>query len=306
MENIYDVLILGGGPCGYTAALYCTRAGLSCAVIEKMSVGGQMALTDTVDNFPGFEDGVSGIVLGEKMQKCAERFGAVTIYDEITSAELSGEIKTAVGYIGTYSAKAVIIATGAAPRQLGIEGEDALVGRGLHYCAHCDGRFYKGKTAVVVGGGNSAVSDALYLSRLCREVILIHRRDTLRADKIYSAPLQNSENIRFIPDSTVTEYITDKKIIGVKIRNVKTEQTEDIMCDGVFVSVGRRPSSELFADVLPTDDRGYIIADESTKTPLSGVFAAGDVRTKHLRQIVTAASDGAVAAHFAEEYLSSL
>ena len=305
MDKIYDVIIIGGGPAGYTAALYTARAGLDTLIVERMSVGGQMALTDIIDNYPGFDEGVDGITLGMKMQGCAERFGAKTTYDEVTAVELEGEIKTVTtAYSGSFLSKTVIIATGANPRELGIDGENELIGRGLHYCAHCDGRFYKDKTVVVVGGGNSAVSDALYLSRLAKKVYLVHRRDTLRATKIYHDPLMKAENVEFVWNSVVSDYIVEDKIKGIKLKNTQSGEASELYADGVFVSVGRKPATELFADCLDLDAHGYIIADETTKTKLNGVYAVGDVRTKTLRQVVTAVSDGAVAAHYAEEYLS--
>ena len=303
MKHIYDMIVIGGGPAGYAAALYASRAGLDTLVIEKMSVGGQMALTDIIDNYPGFHEGVDGFTLGMQMQAGAERFGAKTEYDEITSVELSLEIKKIVGMTREYFARTVVIATGANPRELGIEGEEKLIGRGLHYCAHCDGRFYKNKTVAVVGGGNSAVSDALYLSHLAKKVYIIHRRDSLRATKIYHEPLMRAENVEFVWDSAVSDYITDGRVIGAKLRNLKSGEESELLFDGLFVSIGRKPATELFTE-LALDGAGYIIADETTRTAIPGVFAVGDVRTKALRQVVTAVSDGAVAAHFAEEFLT--
>lgn len=304
MKKVYDVIVIGGGPGGYTAALYAARAGLDTLVIEKLSVGGQMALTDTIDNYPGFEEGIDGISLGFKMQQGAEKFGVKTEYDEIVCVSLDGKVKTAVGASGEYRSKTVIIATGAGPRELGIENEKELMGKGVHYCAHCDGRFYKDKTVVVVGGGNSAAEDALYLSRLAKKVYLVHRRDKLRATKIYREALLKAGNVEFIWDSRVAEFYSDKRVNGVKIENIKNSEMKDIECDGVFVSVGRKPASELFEGKIELDKNGYIVADESTKTNISGVFVVGDVRTKELRQVVTAVSDGAIAAHFAEKYIS--
>ena len=304
MEHIYDVIILGGGPAGYTAALYASRAGLDTLIIEKMSVGGQMALTDIIDNYPGFDEGVDGITLGMKMQAGAERFGAKTEYAEVTAVELSGKIKKISTTSGELLSRCVIIATGANPRELGIESEESLVGRGLHYCAHCDGRFYRGKTVAVVGGGNSAVSDALYLSNLASKVYLIHRRDSLRATKLYHEPLMKAENVEFVWDSAVTDYIVEKRVSGVRIKNLKSGEESLLSLDGLFVSIGRKPATELFAGQLELDKNGYIAADETTKTAIDGVFVAGDVRAKILRQVVTAVSDGAVAAHCAEEYLA--
>ncbi len=304
MEHIYDTIILGGGPAGYSAALYAARAELDTLVIEKLSVGGQMALTDTIDNYPGFEEGVDGFSLGFKMQASAERFGAKTEYAEVLKVDFSDKIKKLETSNGDFFAKTVIISTGANPRELGLENEQSLIGNGVHYCAHCDGRFYKDKTVIVVGGGNSAAADALYLSRIAKKVYLIHRRDTLRATKIYHKPLLNTENVEFLWNSKITEFIAEDRLNGVKIINTKTLEESVINCDGVFISIGRKPATELFEGKISLDKNGYIIANEDTKTNISGVFAAGDVRTKSVRQVVTAAADGAVAAINAEEYLS--
>ena len=305
MEHTYDMLIIGGGPAGYTAALYGARAGLDVAVVEKMSIGGQMALTDIIDNYPGFDEGVEGFTLGMKMQAGAERFGARTVYAEVTRADLEGAVKRIVTTDEVLFARTVIIATGADPRTLGIAGEERLIGRGLHYCAHCDGRFYKGKEVVVVGGGNTAAADALYLSRLAAKVTVVHRRDTLRATRVYHEPLMQAENVEFLWDSVVEDYRVDGRVTGAIIKNRKTGEVRQLSCDGIFVSVGRRPNTELFADQLVLDEGGYIVADETTRTNIDGVYAVGDVRTKVLRQVVTAVGDGAVAAHFAEEYLQT-
>ena len=303
MDHIYDVIIIGGGPAGYSAALYSARAGLDTLVIEKMSAGGQMALTGDIENYPGFNDGVDGFTLGMNMQSGAERFGARTEYAEVKSLDLLKSVKEIKTDSATYYAKAVILAMGASPRELGIAGEREFTSRGIHYCAHCDGRFYKDKTVVVVGGGNSAVSDALYLSRIARKVILVHRRDTLRATKIYHEPLKKADNVEFLWNSQISSILTDNRVIGAIIKNVNSNEETQIDCDAIFVSIGRRPDTDIVKSVITLDENGYIIADESTKTSISGVFAAGDIRTKALRQIVTAASDGAVAAHFAEEYI---
>lgn len=305
MSHIYDVIIIGGGPAGYSAALYSARAGLDTLVIEKLSVGGQMTLTDVIDNYPGFEEGIDGISLGFKMQQGAERFGAKTEYDEVIEVSLDGKIKSVKGAADEYKSKAIIIATGANPRELGVDKEQELVGRGVHYCAHCDGRFYKDKIVAVVGGGNSAVEDAIYLSRLAKKVYLIHRRNELRATKIYHESLQKAENVEFVWNSRVIELIADNRLSGIKVENLITSEVENIKCDGLFISIGRKPATELFKGKVALDEYDYIIADESTKTNIDGVFAVGDVRTKALRQVVTAVSDGATAAHFAEEYLNN-
>lgn len=304
MEHIYDTVIIGGGPAGYTAALYAARAGLDTVVIEKMAAGGQMTLTGDIDNYPGFPEGIDGFTLGMKMQQGAERFGVQTVYAEVTSVDFSDKVKLVKTADAVIFGKTVIISTGANPRTLGIENEEALVGRGIHYCAHCDGRFYKDKTVAVVGGGNSAASDAMYLSRLAGKVYVIHRRDTLRASKIYHEPLKKADNVEFIWNSTVSDFIVDGRVSGVKIQNVITKVQTDINCDGVFVSIGRKPDTDIFKGTVDLDGNGYIAADETTKTNIPGVYAVGDVRTKALRQVVTAVSDGAVAVHFAEEYLA--
>lgn len=303
MEKIHDLIIIGGGPAGYTAALYGARAGLDTLIIEKMTIGGQMTETGDIDNYPGFNEGIDGISLGMKMQAGAEKFGAVTIYDEVCAVSLSGEVKKiSTAYSGEFCARAVIIATGAGPRRLGLDGEEKLVGQGIHYCAHCDGRFYKGKTVAVIGGGNTAVGDALYLANLCERVYLIHRRDAFRAGKILSDALSSKENISLVMSAVPTEIITDGGFeIAVKKRDGEEEK---ISCDGIFVSIGREPSTSLFAGEIQLDESGYIVAGEDTKTSIPGVFAAGDVRTKELRQVITAAADGATAAHMAGEYLA--
>lgn len=304
MNNIYDMLIVGGGPGGYTAALYAARAGLSVIVLEKLSAGGQMALTTQIDNYPGFEEGIDGFTLGEKMQQQAERFGAVTELAEVTKLQLDGEVKTAETTEGTFHARTVVISTGAGPKLLGLPGEWELTGRGVNYCAACDGMFYKGKTVVVVGGGNTAAADALALSRIAKKVIVVHRRDTLRATKIYHEPLLSASNVEFYWNSAVTELLAQQKLKGIKVKNLVTGEESTIACDGLFISIGRTPATDLVKGQLVLDDNGYIMADETTRASMPGVFAVGDVRTKALRQIVTAVADGAAAAHYAEEHLA--
>lgn len=304
MEHIFDMIIIGGGPSGYTAALYAARGGLDVILLEKMAAGGQMALTGDIDNYPGFDEGIDGFTLGMKMQKGAERFGAKTEYAEVIAVDFSEKIKKAVTANKVYLGKTVVISVGANPRELGIKDEKALIGKGVHYCAHCDGMFYRGKTVVVVGGGNSAASDAIYLSRLAKKVYVVHRRDKLRATKLYHEPLMKAENVEFVWNSTVSEFITDGRITGIRAADVNTGAVREIGCDGVFISIGRKPSTDFLKGSLALDENGYVIADESTRTSESGVFTVGDVRTKALRQVVTAAADGAVAAHYAEEYLS--
>ena len=263
-----------------------------------------MTLTDTIDNYPGFDEGIDGFTLGMKMQAGAEKYGATTEYTEVTTLKLDSEIKEVVTTYSTFLGRTVVIATGANPRTIGLDNEASLIGRGVHYCAHCDGRFYKDKTVVVVGGGNSAVGDALYLSRLCKKVYLVHRRDSFRASKVYDAPLRASENIEFVLDSVVSELVADARLTSVVTENVKSGEKRTIDCDGIFVSIGRKPATEFLGDTLDLDKAGYIIAGESCETRVPGVYAIGDVRTKELRQVVTATADGAIAAHKAEEFIS--
>ena len=305
MENkIYDMMVIGGGPGGYTAALYAARAGLSVAVVERMSAGGQMALTHQVDNYPGFAQGIEGFLLGLNMQEQAQRFGAETIYADVTELELLQNPKVIKTSAGVFQSRTVALSTGANPRTLGLPREQELTGQGVHYCAACDGMFYKGKAVVLVGGGNSAAADALILSRIAKKVYLVHRRDTLRATKIYHEPLMQAENVEFMWNSTVSELYHDGRMKGVQLKNLVSGEVKDIECDGMFISVGRSPASALVAGQLELDEGGYIIAGESTATNIPGVYAVGDVRTKRVRQIVTAVADGAVAAHMAEEYLA--
>lgn len=302
--RIYDMIVVGGGPGGYTSALYAARAGLSTLVLEKLSAGGQMALTEAIDNYPGFEDGIDGFTLGEKMQRQAERFGAGTSYAQVERMDLAASPKVLETSEGTFLARTVVLATGAGPRELGVPDEAALTGRGVAYCASCDGMRYRGKTVVVVGGGNSAAADALILSRIAQKVILVHRRDALRATKVYHRPLEEAGNIEFRWNSTVAELLHDDRLTGVKLRDVNTGAQTEISCDALFISVGRKPATELVQGQLELDRSGYIVADESTRTSLPGVYAVGDVRTKLLRQVVTAVADGAAAVHMAEEFLA--
>ncbi len=302
----YDSIIIGGGPGGYSAALYCARAGLSTLVLEKLSPGGQMATTDWVDNYPGFEEGIDGFELAEKMKKAADRFGAVSDFNEVTSVELTSNPKIVHTTSGDYEAGTVLFATGASPRELGLAEEQSLVNRGVSYCATCDGMRYKDKTVVLVGGGNTAVTEALYLAKICKQVYLVHRRDELRASDTYLTAIDAAENLTFMKKSRMTEILHGKRVTGAKIESIDTGDVTEVTCDGVFIAIGRVPNSALAAGQLETDDSGYIVADETTRTNVPGVFAIGDVRTKPLRQIVTAASDGAVASMYAEEYLTNL
>lgn len=302
--RIYDLIVIGGGPAGYTAALYGARAGLDVLVLEKLSIGGQMALTHVIDNYPGFDEGIDGYELGQRMLRGAKRFGAENKLSQVLSVDLNANPKLIRTDSGEYRARAVVLASGAEPRKLGLSNEEALTGQGVHYCAACDGMFYRGKTVVLVGGGNSAAGEALVLSRIAKKVILVHRRDALRAEKAVASALENQPNIHIRWNSQVVKILENGRVSGVVIRDVLSgeEQAED--CDGLFISIGRQPSSELFREQVDLDEGGYIRAGEDTITNIPGVFAAGDVRTKSVRQIVTATADGAAAAWAAERYLS--
>lgn len=304
MEHVYDMIIIGGGPAGYTAALYAARAGLDAVLIEKAGAGGQMALTDIIDNYPGFDEGIDGFTLGMKMKNGAERFGVKTILEQVNSVDFKNDVK-AVNTAGkTYFAKTVVVSTGADPNELGVKNEREYIGKGIHYCAHCDGRFYKDKTVMVVGGGNTAVADALFLARFAKKVYVVHRRDTFRAEKILVDPLLHAENVEVLWNSVPVEFTAEERISGALIKNIVTNQEIKVTVDGVFVSIGRKPVTYFLEDSISLDDKGYIIADETCRSSVDGVYAVGDVRTKPLRQIVTAAADGAVAVHFAVEYLA--
>ena len=301
--HLYDMVIVGGGPAGYTAALYAARAGLDTVVLEKLSPGGQLSLTAWIDNYPGFPEGIDGFTLGQNMRAQAERFGAKTVLAEVKTLRLEGIVKEADTDEGTFYGRTLVFAAGARRRELGLPGEKALVGRGVSYCAACDGMFFRGKTAAVVGGGNSAAAAALTLSKLCGKVILIHRRDTLRAERSQTASLEKTENVTFCWNSTITELLGGERLTGVRVRNRLTGEETELRCDGLIVSIGMAPETGLVHGQLRLDEGGYIPAGESARTELPGVFAAGDVRAKALRQIVTAAADGAAAARSAEKYL---
>ncbi len=303
-QTIFDTVILGGGPAGYTAALYAARANFSVLLLEKLAPGGQMATTDVIDNYPGFPEGIHGFDLAVKMKESAERFGVQTKLAEVVEAELTGEIKEIKTKKETFFARTVVLATGARPRELGLPGEQELRGRGVSYCATCDGMFYRGKIAAVVGGGNTAAADALYLSRICEKVYLIHRRDTLRAQKAYLAPLEQAENVELIWNSRVEALLYQDTLTGLRVKHTVSGEEQELLCDGLFVAVGYLPETGLFQDQLELSEAGYVKADETTRTSLPGVYAVGDLREKPLRQVITAAADGAVAVHFMEEYLN--
>lgn len=302
-EKVYDVVVVGAGPAGLTAALYCGRAGFDTLVLEKLSAGGQMATTNEIENYPGFPGVTDGFTLAMNMSAQAENFGVQQDYAEVTALRAEGEVKLLETKKGTLKARSVILAPGAAPRLLGLPNENALRGKGVSYCATCDGAFYRKKTVAVIGGGDTAAADAVFLSSLCEKVYLVHRRDQLRASKSYTAKL-DKPNIEFVWDSVVEEILENGRVCGIRVRNVKTNEERQIDLQGVFIAVGNVPATDFVRGAVELDESGYFTAGEDTKTNLPGVFAAGDCRRKPLRQIVTAAADGAVAAYAAEEYLS--
>lgn len=302
-EKVYDVAVVGAGPAGLTAALYCGRAGFNTLVLEKLSPGGQMATTNEIENYPGFPGVTDGFTLAMNMSAQAEQFGVQQDYAEVTALRVEDDMKLLETAIGTIRARSVILAPGAAPRLLGLPNENMLRGKGVSYCATCDGAFYRKKTVAVVGGGDTAAADAVFLSSICEKVYLIHRRDQLRASKSYTSKL-DKENIEFVWDSVVEEILENGRVCGIRVRNVKTDETREIELQGLFVAVGNIPATDFLRGAVELDEAGYFTAGEDTKTNVPGVFAAGDCRRKPLRQIVTAAADGAVAAYAAEEYLS--
>ena len=304
-QKEYDVVIVGGGPGGYTAALYAARSGFSVLVLEKLSPGGQMVTTEQIDNYPGFEDGIDGYTLATKMKKGADRFGVETAFAQVEEMELTSNPKKLITSEGEVLGRTVILAMGASPRELDVPGEQEMRGHGVAYCAACDGMMYKNKTVVIAGGGNTAAADAILLSKICKEVHLVHRRDQLRASRIYIEPLNNS-NIIFHWNTRITGVLHEKKVIGAKLEDVNTKEVSYLPCDGIFVAVGRVPDTAILKGQVTLDSHGYIQADETTRTNIPGVFAVGDIRTKPMRQIITAAADGAVASKYAEEFLSGM
>ncbi|MBE6598192.1 MAG: thioredoxin-disulfide reductase [Ruminococcaceae bacterium] len=290
----YNAIIIGAGPAGYTAAIYALRAGKTCVIIEKLVPGGQMGTTAHIENYPGYT-AISGWELTEKMKEQALTLGAAEMFGEVTEVDFSDGEKRVTVDENVISGDAVIIASGARPRKLGVDREDELMGKGVSYCATCDGMFFRGKTVAVSGGGNTAFEDALYLANLCKKVYIIHRRDTFRASPANVKKAEAKENIEFITDSAVCALVGEKSLSAIEVKNLKTGETASLEVGGLFVAVGRIPETEPFRGAVEMDEAGYIIAGEDTETSVKGVFAAGDVRTKSLRQIITACADGAYA-----------
>lgn len=302
---MYDIIIIGSGPAGLSAAICAQRACLDTIVIEKNGIsGGQVLNTWEVDNYPGFP-GVTGFELSRQFREHANKLGARVVQDEVVQVELSGNVKKVVCEEETYEARCVILASGAHHRTLEVPGEEELRGAGVSYCATCDGAFFRGRTVAVVGGGDAALEDAIFLARMCEKVYIVHRRDKLRGAKRLQERLQALENIEFVWNSETVAIEGNAQVEALRLRQTKTGEERRLDVDGVFIAVGIAPESELYAGQLELDEQGYIRADESGQTSVPGVFAAGDVRTKALRQILTAASDGANCVASAERYLQA-
>ncbi len=303
-SSTYDLIIIGGGPAGLTAAIYAARARIETRVLVGTLPGGQPANTAGVENFPGFPEGIEGPELAHRFQAQAEHFGAEIGLEVVDAVDFSRNPFTIQTGQKEYQAHSVIVATGAEPRRLGVPGEDEFYGRGVSACATCDGFFYQGKRVVVVGGGDSAVDEALYLTRFAKEVVIVHRRDELRATKIFQEEAFANPKISFAWDSVVEEIVGDETVSGVRARNVKTDETSFIEADGVFVYIGMEPQSDLFVGQLDMDEYGYVRADEHQHTNVPGVYAAGDLQDPYYRQVVVAAGTGAIAAMEVEKFLS--
>jgi thioredoxin reductase (NADPH) len=299
----YDVIIVGAGPAGLSAAIYSARGGLKTAIFEKAMVGGQINVTDEVENYPGFEEPLSGFDLTEKMHKQAERFGADFIEEEITAIGLEGLCKIVETVENKYRAKSVIICTGAHPRRLNVPGEEQFTGRGVSYCATCDGALYRDKVVAVVGGGDSAIEEGIFLTRFAKKVYVIHRRESLRAQKIIQERAFKNPKMEFLWDTVVQEIRGENKVQELEIYNRKTNQVSHLPVDGIFIYVGILPNNELLESRLQLDNAGFAITDENMHTNIPGIYAAGDIRHTVLRQVVTATSDGAIAAWSAEKWI---
>jgi thioredoxin reductase (NADPH) len=302
-EKILKTIILGSGPAGLAAALYAARAELEPVVLSGMVMGGQAALTNVIENYPGFPDGVGGAQLGELFQKQAEKFGAKIEYETATQVDLSSHPFRVVTYNGELKTRSLIIATGANPNQLGVPGESLLIGKGVSYCATCDGWFFKNKRVVVVGGGDSALEEALFLTRFASTVTIIHRRNTFRAGAILQKRLQGNEKIKIILETVITKILGDNAVRAIELKNVTSGETSEIETDGVFIFIGHTPNTDLFKGQVEMDERGYIKVDASFQTSLKGVYAAGEVADPNFRQVVTSAGMGAGAAIQVTQYL---
>ncbi|MCK5486077.1 MAG: thioredoxin-disulfide reductase [Desulfobacterales bacterium] len=304
--NMEDLIIIGAGPAGLTAGLYAARARLKTLMLEKLSPGGQVLMTDWVENYPGFPDGISGFELMDKMRRQAEKFGLDIKSTEVSRLDVLKEKQILATDNGTLESKAIILACGATPQRLGIEGESLLTGKGVSYCATCDGPFYREQEVAVIGGGDTAVEEALFLTKFASKIYLVHRRDKLRATKLLQERAWSEEKIEIIWDSIPKRIVGEAGVEGIDLKNVKTGEESHLPVQGVFVFIGYRPNNELVKNLLELDERGFVVTNKFMETSEVGVFAAGDVRSKLLRQISTAVGDGATAAFAAERYLESL
>lgn len=301
---MYDVIIIGGGPAGMTAGLYAARAGYKTMILETGAPGGQASTTEIIENYPGFPGGVSGPELMMKFYEQVVSLGVEMVFQHVTAVEAQGSIKKVMAGEDVYEARSLIIASGARPKVLGVEGEARFRGKGVSYCATCDGFFFKNKEVAVVGGGDTAIEEALYLSKICSKVTVIHRRDQLRATKIVQERAMKNEKISFIWDSVVDEIIGDEKLTEISLHNVKTQEKQPLKVDGVFIFVGYIPNSDYLPAEIEVDERGYILTNQQLETNIPGVFAVGDVRQKSLRQVATAVGDGALVITALDKYLA--
>ena len=301
---MYDIIIIGAGAAGLTAGIYAGRGGMKTLIFEKMFAGGQAATTYEVANYPGFDETVSGTELAMKFEKQAKKFGAKIISEDVQEIDVDDKIKKVITSKGTYEGKTLIIALGATPRQIGLANEKKLRGMGVSYCATCDGAFYRDRVTAVVGGGDTAVEDALFLSRFCPKVYIIHRRDELRAAKVLQEAAFKNDKIEFIWDTVVEDIHGKDAVEGIRIKNVKDDSTKELNVEGIFIAVGIEPHTDLVKGKVALTPQGYIETDDTMQTSKPGVFAAGDCREKILRQVITAASDGATAAYAAERYIN--
>jgi len=304
--KLHDVIIIGSGPAGLTAAIYASRAGLDTLLLTGLFMGGQTATTDSIENYPGFPQGIAGDDLIDLMKEQAERFNASVVIDQVTEVDLLNHPFRVKATGEQYQTKSLIIATGASPHKLGVPGEKKFIGRGVSFCATCDGFFYHDKRVIVVGGGNSAIEEALFLTKFASTVYIVHRRNRLRADDILKKRVEGNERIKIVWDSVVTEVVGESQVTGVDLKNLKTGQVSTLTADGVFIYIGNDANTQLFTGQIDLDEQGYIITDSRHHTKIKGVFAAGDVQERILQQVVTACGSGAKAAVEAERFLAEL
>jgi thioredoxin reductase (NADPH) len=304
-QKPFQLVIIGGGPAGLTAGLYAKRFGIDCVLVEMALPGGLITTTEHIDNFPGFPDGISGMALGSKFEEQAKKFGLDIVFSKAIELNKKGDIFEISTDDAKYTAQAVIVATGSDPKKLDVKGEKEFTGKGVSYCATCDGPFYKNKVVAVVGGGNGAIEEAIYLTKFAKLVTIIHRRDSLRADKVLEEKAAANKKLFFKLNCIIDEIVGEKTVTSLKIRDVKTNKTHSISLDGLFVNVGYTPNSRIVKDIVKLDVDGSILTDDMLATDVPGIFAAGDVRKKPLKQVVTAVADGAVAANSAKNYLST-